>query len=133
MDIGAYNQGTCRFCDQVITLETPENTEEAADRAATSLCSCREAKAERETVKQVEKAQENITKIFGSGAKEHGFAPVEDTEVLKALRGLATQAARGGVFSASVNLGICKAKITHGSSGKVKIARTETNSYQLEG
>lgn len=132
MDIGVYQQGACRFCGQVITLDVPEITEEAADRAATSLCSCREATVERETLEQVQKAQENITKIFGSGAAECGFSPIEDSDALKVLREIAAQVVKGKFFSAAINLGGSKAKIGLASSGKVKITRSKTTSYQLE-
>lgn len=131
MDTDTYNQGACRFCGQVITLNHPEPSEEAADRAATSLCACREATAERDSLERVEKAQENITQIFGSGAAECGFTPIEDMEVIAALRIVAAQVAKGGVFSAALNLGSCKAKIAN-SGGKVKIIRSKTTSFQLE-
>lgn len=126
------NYGTCRYCGQVVNLDYDEQTQEAADFAASEQCSCDEAKRECGVRKRIDAAKDRIRKIFGADAEKYGFQPVS-AESLQMLDALAELTARGFITSAAVNVrGLCKAKITLTSKEKIKVERSETRSYQLE-
>lgn len=126
------NYGTCRYCGQSVALEFAEETQEAADFAASEQCSCPEAKQEHVIRQRIDAAKDRIRKIFGADAGECGFQPVT-AETLQMLDDLAELTARGFITSAAVNIyGLCKAKITMTTKAKIKVERSETRSYQLE-
>lgn len=97
------NYGTCRYCGQVVNLEYDEQTQEAADFAASEQCSCDEAKRERGVRKRIDAAKDRIRKIFGADAEKYGFQPVT-VESLQMLDSLAELTARGFITSAAVNV-----------------------------
>lgn len=96
------------------------------------MCSCPGAKRERRVREQTEDAQEKISRIFGEEAESLGFraAPEETVGLLNLTVGLI---ARGFISSANMNLlGLCRAKLSVTSKGKIKVSRSETRSFDLE-
>lgn len=127
----AVTTGACRYCGQLQEVG-PHPTQAAADETASEVCSCAAAKRERRVREQTEDAQEKITRIFGEEAESLGFraAPEESVALLNLTVGLI---ARGFVSSANLNLlGLCKAKLSITSKGKIKVSRSETRSFDLE-
>ena len=127
----AVTTGACRYCGQLQEVG-PHPTQAAADETASEVCSCPGAKRERRVREQTEDAQEKITRIFGEEAESLGFraAPEESVALLNLTVGLI---ARGFISSASLNLlGLCKAKLSITSKGKIKVSRSETRSFDLE-
>lgn len=127
----AVTTGACRYCGQLQEVG-PHPTQAAADETASEVCSCAAAKRERRVREQTEDAQEKIARIFGEEAESLGFraAPEESVALLNLTVGLI---ARGFISSANLNLlGLCKAKLSITSKGKIKVSRSETRSFDLE-
>ena len=102
----------CEFCGQVTIA--PEE------------CRCPGAEKERKTVKRIEKAKEEIDKLFGDGSIALGYVPVSIQNV-ETLIFTAERIARGMLHKASYHLSTgTKASISAGSDGALKIERTET-------
>lgn len=133
MSEDGYSVGTCRYCGQCVSLDTPQMTQDIADFAASEKCDCYDARAERTIRRKIENAQDRIKKVFGSEAAEQGFEPIDASETLRLMDDIAVLVARGFITSAVVNVrGRCKAKISLTSKEKIKVERSETRSYQLE-
>lgn len=127
----AVTTGACRYCGQLQEVG-PHPTQAAADETASEVCSCPGAKRERRVREQTEDAQEKISRIFGEEAESLGFraAPEETVGLLNLTVGLI---ARGFISSANMNLlGLCRAKLSVTSKGKIKVSRSETRSFDLE-
>lgn len=127
----AVTTGACRYCGQLQEVG-PHPTQAAADETASEVCSCPGAKRERRVREQTEDAQEKISRIFGEEAESLGFraAPEESVALLNLTVGLI---ARGFISSVNMNLlGLCKAKLSVTSKGKIKVSRSETRSFDLE-
>lgn len=127
----AVTTGACRYCGQLQEVG-PHPTQAAADETASEVCSCAGAKRERRVREQTEDAQEKISRIFGEEAESLGFraAPEETVGLLNLTVGLI---ARGFISSANMNLlGLCRAKLSVTSKGKIKVSRSETRSFDLE-
>lgn len=127
----AVTTGACRYCGQLQEVG-PHPTQAAADETASEVCSCPGAKRERRVREQTEDAQEKTSRIFGEEAESLGFraAPEETVALLNLTVGLI---ARGFISSANMNLlGLCRAKLSVTSKGKIKVSRSETRSFDLE-
>ena len=102
----------CEFCGQV-TMAAEE-------------CKCPGAEKERKTIKRIEKAKEEIDKLFGDGSIALGYVPVTIPNI-EMLKFTAERIARGMLHKASYHLTTgTKASISAGSDGALKIERTET-------
>ena len=106
------NINVCEFCGQVTV--------------AGEECKCPGAEKERRTARRIEKANEEIDKLFGDGSIALGYAPVSLSN-LEMLRVTADRIARGMLHKASYHLSTgTKASISSGSDGALKIERTES-------
>ena len=102
----------CEFCGQV-TMAAEE-------------CKCPGAERERKTVKRIEKAKEEIDKLFGDGCIALGYVPIS-IQNIDMLQFTAERIARGLLHKASYHLSTgTKASVSAGSDGALKIERTET-------
>ena len=81
---GAFVRGTCRYCGQVRIVPVSVTQDEADERAADE-CDCSGAVRERHRLERVERAAENIDRVFGSGDSDYGQRPVGG-DVLDFLR-----------------------------------------------
>lgn len=102
----------CNFCGQ-LTI-------------APEVCRCPGAEKERKTIKRIEKAKEQIDKLFGDGCIALGYVPISIPNI-EMLKFTAERIARGMLHKASYHLSTgTKASISAGSDGALKIERTET-------
>ena len=133
---GTLCRGVCRWCGQVRIVSYCVTKEEADARAAEE-CDCAGAVRERRRLERVEKARENIDRVFGDGATEYGQRPVGG-DVLDFLRHSAELmagyvCAGDAISGVSVTVpDVCVAKLSVTSKGNVKVSRSETRVRSLE-
>lgn len=108
--------GECRCCHQTQTLNAPVSTIEAADEAATLLCSCPQGQIVRRQMQQ----QDTIKELFGE----------LDDDLLDLLNRTAECIRNFGVESASIKFDdgpVAKLKI---KDGAVVISRVDKKERQ---
>lgn len=128
----AVTRGVCGFCGQYIEVD-PHPSQVEADKTASEVCSCFEAKRMRRINEQIEDAQEKIARLFGEEAESLGFKPINGRGPIELLEQIVGLIAHGEITSAAVNIrGQCKAKLSLTSKEKIKVSRSETRSYNLE-
>lgn len=128
----AVTTGACRHCGQLAEVG-PHPSQRDADETASEVCSCPDARLERRVEEQVEDACDRITRLFGEPAEELGFAPLAENGSINLLERVAELIARRAISSATIQVrGTCKAKLSLTTKGKIKVARSETRSYDLE-
>lgn len=133
MNESKYTTGTCRFCGQLINVDDIFDTQEQADESAVELCECPGSKTERTTKEQIAGAKERVNQLFGLNAVDFGFEPVKEREPVVLLENIVELVARRCVSAAGIIIrGGCRAKVNISAKGKIKVERSETNSYQLE-
>jgi len=131
----ACPHGICPFCGQGnIALDYEDcDTQAERDHAAMLRCHCTDAVIAAAKEKRIEKAQERIQRLFGSGARELGFRPIQGDSIFILMNLIVEQIANYEIQSATIQISSkTKAKIATTSKGIIKVERTETSKYQLE-
>lgn len=123
--------GTCRFCGQAVAVK-PE-AGETPDEAAVRSCDCPDARRYRLRKERVERSQEMINEMFGTGCEEtYETKPIPE-ETIQLLKLAAVLAIDGKLTKATVQVGgICKAEIGVGGKGEIKVKRTEGRTISTE-
>lgn len=133
MNKTTYDMGACAYCGQAISLDQEYSSAEEADTAATAVCKCAEAAAERALKREIAAAKDKIFRLFGEAARGSGFAPIESQETIDLMMGAVELVARDHIDSLTVNCrGAYKAVIAMNSRGKIKVSRSETRVSTLE-
>lgn len=128
----AVTTGACHYCGQMIEVG-PHPSQRDADETASQVCSCPDARSERWVEEQIEDACDRVQRLFGSGAEDLGFKPLAENESIKLLERVVELIARRAISAVTIQIrGQCKAKIGLTTKGKIKVARSETHSYDLE-
>ncbi len=128
-----YNMGACAYCGQTVSLDQEYSSAAEANAAATAICKCWEATAERNLKKEIEAAKDKIFCLFGEAAGGNGFAPIESQETIGLMRNAVELVARDHIDSLTINCrGEYKAVIAMNSKGKIKVSRSETRVSTLE-
>jgi hypothetical protein len=128
----AVTTGACRYCGQLQEVG-PHPSQRAADNTASEVCSCPQARIERRVTEQIADAHDRIERLFGESAEELGFKPIAEKDPVALLDTVAELIARRLISSATVQIrGQCKAKVSLTTKGKIKVARSETRSCDLE-
>ncbi len=128
----AVTTGTCRYCNQMIEVG-PHASQKAADETASEVCSCPEARIERRVTEQIADAHDRVERLFGESAEALGFKPIAEKGPIQLLDNVVEMIARRLISSATVQIrGQCKAKVSLTTKGKIKVARSETRSCDLE-
>ena len=116
--IGFENEAACPYCGQISIT--------GGD------CNCEGAKRARRIEAQIWQAKQAIDEIFGEQAEQDGKKPIVE-ENIAILKTVAEQIANYKLHSASFVLSSgTRAKLTRGSKGVIKIARTETQKDSAE-
>ncbi len=124
------NTAPCRFCGQMIQLDTEEKlTKPQAEEMATMTCGCSEAVEYQKEKQRKEKALKNVSTLFGEDAlpeKRIGEG------IVNILRAAVEEIYSGGLAKATLNLrGGVKASISQNSKGEINVERTETKKQKL--
>lgn len=128
-----YDMGACAYCGQAVSLDREYSSAEEADAAATAICKCAEARAERSLKREIEAAKDKIFRLFGEAAEGNGFAPIQSQETIGLMMGAVELVARDHIDSLTINCrGSYKAVIAMNSKGKIKVSRSETRVGTLE-
>ncbi len=84
-------------------------------------------------MEQIDDARDRIQQLFGTGAAELSFAPIDEREPVALLDNLVELVARRFISSATVQIrGYCRAKVSLTGKGKIKVERSEAHVYHLE-
>lgn len=114
--------GYCRFCGQANYMQASDAcTQEQLDMWATEECGCPEGKEERERKLQEDKAERNISKLFG----EYDAGGI--------LRAAVHPVALGAVDSVVVNIGNGIKATLKLNKGKIQVMKTTTLTDTMEG
>lgn len=133
MNKTTYDMGACVYCGQAITLDREYSSAEEADTAATAVCKCAEAAAERALKREIGEAKNKIYRLFGERAGESGFTPIGSQETIELMMGAVELVAREHIDSLTINCrGAYKAVISVNSKGNIKVSRSETRVRTLE-
>lgn len=133
MNKTTYDMGACTYCGQAVSLDREYSSAEEADAAATAICKCAEARAERDLKKEIEAANDKIFRLFGEAAGGSGFAPIRSQETIALMMSAVELVARDHIDSLTINCrGAYKAVISMNSKGKIKVSRSETRIGTLE-
>lgn len=125
--------GSCRFCGQYISVKVNEAaTLQEIEEAATLECGCDEAKVYKTKTEQINKAKDNIDKIFRTKSKDGKNVPIADTCI--ALMNRAVELMVDHVLlSVAIKVdGETSAKITCKKDGGITVERKETETQKLE-
>ena len=113
--------GACRYCGQV--YNTQGVTQEEADRIATQVCSCDDARKEKRILEIIQDAQERAEMLSGPDGEADGFTAVDSPEVGDLINRAIERVARGELHEVSMQIiGCGTAKIT-GKAGGIRITR----------
>lgn len=127
-----YNTGVCTYCGQAISLDQEYGSAEEANAAATAICNCDIAKAERNLRREIEGAKNKVYRLFGETAGGWGFEPIQQ-ETIDLMLGAVELVARDHIDSITINCrGEYKATIAMTGKGKIKVSRSETHIGTLE-
>lgn len=127
----AIMRGSCQYCGQVQEVG-PHSSQAAADETATEVCSCGKARIARRLREQIEDAKERVNSLFGTGAEDFGFSPINSENTITLLETVAEGIARDTIASAVISIrGWCRAKFSVNSKGEIKISRSETRSRDI--
>lgn len=122
----------CPHCGQIVQVEPKagETPTEAAER----VCRCAGAMAARSRAEQIDKAREMIDALFGDDCYEkYGVARVGD-KTLAVLSLLCVDVIDGEISGAKIQInGLCRADVSIGAKGELKLKRTEGRSFAEEG
>ena len=128
-----YHMGACAYCGQAIGLDGTYDSPAEANAAATDICKCAEAAAERSLKKEIREAKDKILYLFGEGARDREFEPIKSQETMDFMEIAVELVAREHIDNLTINsLGEYKAVIARNSKGKIKVSRSETHSSTLE-
>lgn len=110
----------CEYCDQV--LASPD-----------ALCNCPEAKEERERQLKIDSAKSRIYQLFGSGAEDYGFKPIDNPNITALMERAVELIAAYEIGFMSIGVGGGqRAKLTGGTGGKITVERSQARKYKLE-
>lgn len=108
--------GTCIYCGQNQMVRVPEDCEKGeADREATKLCSCDEAKEFQRIEQSIDVAEATIKEEYGN-----------DPETQKILKAAVRPVAEHMMDKISVTHGRCKYVMTRKKDGTLKLEKTTT-------
>lgn len=108
---------TCEFCGQVVTVDAGVEPWE--------VCRCKEAVEQQRQRDAVTRAEEGIDRLFGEGAEEIGFHPL-DEGALALLKKLAEAIIRGKARTITVQLPGGGTAMLKEDGYDVRIARKES-------
>ena len=132
--------GACRFCGQMSTTK-PQGLKNHTqlDELATMVCNCAgaqkykaEKKAEQERKQDLIRTENQIKKLFGTGAESFGVQQVE-SEILPLLMKIATFVYDGYIKDACININAnIKTKISRSGKSKLSITRSDASTFKQE-
>lgn len=125
------NTAPCRFCGQMVQIESEEKlTEPQAEEKATISCTCEQAVEYQKEKQRKEKAMQNVAALFGEAA-----APEKrcGEGIVKILKAAVEEIYTGGLAKVTLNLrgGGVKASISQNAKGEINVERTETKKQKL--
>ena len=119
---------SCRFCGQMIQLDD-ELTPPQAEERATMMCKCASASDYRKEKLRKERALNNVSALFGSGAAAEKRAGEGIVNILQAA---VEEIYSGGLAKVTLNLrGGIKDAVSQNSKGEINVERTETKKQKL--
>lgn len=126
----AVQTAACRFCGQMIQIETEEKlTEPQAAEQATMSCTCAEAVEYQKEKQRKEKALKNVSVLFGQDAAPEKRVGEEIVNILSAA---VEEIYTGGLAKVTLNLrGGVKASVSQNAKGEINVERTETKKQKL--
>lgn len=124
-----YPTAECKFCGQMIQIDTECESKQEAEEIATLYCGCDGAVEYAKEKQRKEKAMENVEVLFGENAKPE--KRIGDG-VVNILRRAVEEIYSGRLAKITVNLrGGVKGSISQNSKGEINVERTETNKQKL--
>lgn len=137
----AQDHAVCRLCGTAIPLPLDKRGETENERMeyATMHCDCPDARNYQQKVKEekrrtetLERAARQIEQLFGTGAREFGFAPVEK-EVRIFLVNTAAHVYDHLIKNVTVNLpGGAKAQVGITAKDVITVLRQQTETFKRE-
>lgn len=120
----------CRFCGQMMQIQTEEQlTQPQAEEEATMSCNCEAAVEYQKEKQRKEKAMKNVSVLFGEDAAPEKRA---GEGIVNILRAAVEEIYSGGLAKVTLNLrGGVKASISQNSKGEINVERTETRKQKL--
>ncbi len=124
------NTGVCRFCGQIIAIETEESlTSPQLAEEATMRCTCEQAVEYQKEKQRKEKALKNVSVLFGQDAAPEKRVGEEIVSILSAA---VEEIYTGGLAKVTLSLrGGVKASVSQNAKGEINVERTETKKQKL--
>lgn len=118
-------EGVCRYCGDVKPVMA--NSQEEADDAISTKCTCPEALLE----DRKEQLLQNLQLTIGPACEESGFDAFE-ADIVEAITSLARLVLQDRLQQVSIAHGKTTLKIAINTKGQVKITRTENKAVAAE-
>lgn len=127
---GKITTAACRFCGQIVQLDTDENlTAAQAEEQATMMCKCDQAVEYQKEALRKEKALQNVNTLFGEDAPD-GKRIGEG--IVKILQQAVEVIYNGSLAKITLNIrGGIKATVSQNSKGEINVERMETKKQKL--
>lgn len=96
------NTGACRFCSQIIAIETEEElTSPQMEEEATMRCTCSDAIEYQKEKQRKDKALKNVSALFGQDTTQDKRC---DESIVDILRAAVEEIYTGGLAKVTMNL-----------------------------
>lgn len=120
----------CRFCGQMVQLDTDEElTAAQAEEKATMSCGCDRAVEYQKEALRKEKALQNVKTLFGEDAPDGNRI---GEGIVKILSAAVEVIYNGSLAKITLNIrGGIKATVSQNSKGEINVERMETKKQKL--
>lgn len=124
--------GTCEFCGQTVTADTAQ-TQEEADRYASTHCACSASYGARKREEQISAAKDNVKQLFGEDSLNIGFKNSIDADGIDFLCNLVELVAHAAFESAKIGMGIYgTATVSITAKDEIRVQRAQGHSIKTE-